>query len=142
MSLGEPYFITKEKLASLLGGQLCWAPILGELSFASLWALLTSINGRSASWASLAGKAQRFHANTLAGIALGNRNPDPNIRPLGDSVDGGRVGEIKPSVTNWFIISPGNQWKDPCQNQNEICQLHDYSERTISSIQKPVSHIR
>ena len=41
-----------------LGSQLCWAPILGELSFASLWALLTSINGRSASWASLAGKAQ------------------------------------------------------------------------------------
>ena len=45
-------------LASPLGSQLCWAPILGELSFASLWALLTSINGRSASWASLAGKAQ------------------------------------------------------------------------------------
>ena len=41
-----------------LGSQLCWAPILGELSFASFWALLTSINGRSASWASLAGKAQ------------------------------------------------------------------------------------
>ena len=45
-------------LASPLGSQLCWAPILGELSFASLWALLTSINGRSASWASLAGNAQ------------------------------------------------------------------------------------
>ena len=72
-------------LASLLGSQLCWAPIWGKLSFASVtgaaglhkwevsWlgfprregsaardsrALLTSINRRSASWASLAGKAQ------------------------------------------------------------------------------------
>ena len=69
-------------LASLLGGQLCWAPICGSSAallpsthrrsagWDSLagkaqlrqkektWALLTSINGRSASWASLGGKAQ------------------------------------------------------------------------------------